>query len=80
MSGPKIDEPKEDLILELYKSHFTPKEISELLGVHRGTISYRFQGFRIAKVKQYDRLSLIPIDKLAQVNKEITKYESIESY
>ena len=50
---------KESIILELYKCHFTPLEVSKMFGVHRGTIAYRFQGFKITGVKKHDRLSLM---------------------
>lgn len=68
----------EETILELYKSHFTSKEISNLLNVHYGTIAYRVQGFKIAKVIKYDRMQLISPHKVNLVNKEISRHAATE--
>jgi hypothetical protein len=76
--GPKINYEMEQTILELYKSHFTTKEISNLLNVHYGTIAYRIQGFKIAKVNRYDRMLLISPYKIGLVNKEISRHAITE--
>ena len=73
-----MKENMEETILELYKSHFTPKEISSLLNVHYGTIAYRVQGFKIAKVTKYDRMLLISPYKIDLVNKEISRHAITE--
>ncbi len=59
MTHRMLTEDKEQ-ILELYKCHYTAKEVSDLISFGYGTVITYFRSFDVANVKKYDRLNLIP--------------------
>jgi hypothetical protein len=59
MAGRLTMEDKEQL-LEMYKCHFTAKEVAAKLSIGYGTVIPYFRSFNLAEVKQYDKLKLIP--------------------
>lgn len=59
MSRTPLTKEQETVIVELYRSHFTAKETAALVDIDYGRIAAIFRGFKVAQVKQYDRLNLI---------------------
>jgi len=51
---------EQDLVLKLYKAHYTAKEIAPLLNYSYATIQNMFRGFILSGVTKYNRISLIP--------------------
>lgn len=45
-------------VTELFKCHFTAKEVAATLGLSYAVVINVYRGLRFAKVKQYDRLTL----------------------
>ena len=55
---------QQDVAEELYKAHFTAKEAEEFLPFKYGCLSIHWKKFRYAKIKQYNRFSLIENDDI----------------
>jgi len=53
-------EEEKTTILELYKCHFTAKEIAKQIPFGYQTIQNYFRGFKLMKIQKYNRLDLIP--------------------
>lgn len=47
------------MVLELYKAHFTAKEATEILPYSYSTIIAMFRSFEVAGIHKYDRFQLI---------------------
>lgn len=47
-------------IVELFKSHYTAKEVSEIMQCNYNTIATYFSAFRKLDIKKYDRSCMIP--------------------
>ena len=46
------------LIMELYKCHFTAKEITEMTEISYAVVINIFRGFKAANLKQHNRFNL----------------------
>ena len=53
-------EEEKEIILNLYKCHFTAKEVAEQVPFGYQTILSWFRSFKMLNVQQYNRLDLIP--------------------
>ena len=56
---PRMTTEQKSFAEELYKAHFTPKEVVKLLPFGYGCIASYWQRFKYAKLKKYDRFELI---------------------
>jgi hypothetical protein len=60
MPGIRLTTNEKDVIMELYKAHFTAKEVSKLFPDHSLIAFFKiFKKYRTAKIKQYNRLDLM---------------------
>ncbi len=59
MSDNGLNQEQQQIIIELYKSHFTAKETSSLTDLSYNKIAALFRGFKVAQIEKYDRLNLI---------------------
>ena len=52
------------MIFELYKAHYTARELEKLFPFSYVTIQQLFRGFGAAGIKKYDRINLITKEDL----------------
>ena len=55
----RVTEEDEKEFLELYKAHFTAREVSQIYGCSYVTIQNYFRSFANFGIQKYDRLELI---------------------
>jgi len=53
-------EEEKETMLNLYKCHFTSREVEERMRFSYQTIRTYFRGFEMAGVEKFNRLNLIP--------------------
>lgn len=53
-------------MIELYKCHYTAKEIAKKTGKPYHSIITLFRGFKVASIEKYDRSQLSPILKSSE--------------
>lgn len=66
----KITQEDEKILLELYKAHYTAKEVSEFLNCSYATIQNYFRVYSLSNVDRYKRIKLIPkgvLDEYSQI-------------
>jgi hypothetical protein len=56
----RLQAEDKEQILEMYKCHYTAKEVACLVPFGYGTIITYFRSFDLVGVSKYDRLNLIP--------------------
>ena len=56
----RMNAEDKQLILEMYKCHYTPMETSKKVSFGYQSVIIYFRSFDVAGVKKYDRLNLIP--------------------
>jgi len=59
ISRPVMDEQTLEYIKELYKAHFTPKEVANMVPFGYGCLITRWNMFKYAGIEKYDRMELI---------------------
>jgi len=60
MSGIKLTVEEKQIILEMYKAHYSVKEVQAIFPSHcYGTFSMIFRGYATAGIEKYDRMQLI---------------------
>ena len=60
MSGIKLTVEEKQMILEMYKAHYSVKEVQSVFQSHSyGTFSMMFRGYTNAGIEKYDRMQLI---------------------
>lgn len=62
MQVQRISQDDKISILEMYKSHYTAKEISDVLGCSYGTVQSHFRVFTDMKIPKHDRKILFSED------------------
>ena len=55
-------EEEKEIIVNLYKCHFTAREVAEQLRFGYQTIQNYFRSFKLLDIEKYNRLDLIPED------------------
>lgn len=59
MSNYRLTDEDKQIIFEMYKAHFTAKEVAEQLPFSYSTIIAMFRVYDDLNIKKYDRLQLI---------------------
>lgn len=59
ISRPVMDEQTLEYVKELYKAHFTPKEVANMVPFGYGCLIARWNMFKFAGIEKYDRMELI---------------------
>ncbi len=55
---------KKDLLLELYKAHYTAREVSAILELSYATVQNYFRVFNATNIQKYDRTQLMDKETL----------------
>jgi DNA-directed RNA polymerase specialized sigma24 family protein len=55
----KLSKEQQQIILELYKAHYSAKEVANVVDIPYQKVAAIFRGFKVAQIKKYDRLTLI---------------------
>jgi hypothetical protein len=63
----KLSKSAEETILEMYKSHFSAKDISEKIAISYPAIISRFKVYHELGIAKKNRFELIDKDKLEQL-------------
>lgn len=69
----KIDKTTEEAILEMYKSHFSAKDISNQMNIPYPTVISRVRMYNILGVPKKNRFKLMDKDKLEQLFSLVNK-------
>ena len=67
------------MVFELYKAHFSAKEVEKVFPYCYGTIQNLYRGFIAARIEKYDRINLITGENINGRIKELSALNSQQS-